>query len=151
MDWKLVAQTVFVGCLLVQIWEDLRWQLLYDEVSLLLAGTGLACAWQRGQFLDAAAASALAGGFLWLLYFFTEGGMGLGDVFLALALGWWLNWQLALLMLVLAFILGGICALFLLCSGRGRRAKLPFGPCLAFGAVLAFFYGEKILRWYFSL
>lgn len=151
MDWKLVAQTVFVGCLLVQIWEDLRWQLLYDEVSLLLAAAGMVYSWYWGEPVDGFYGCLAGGSCLWLLHWGTAGGMGLGDVFLAAALGWWLGWQHTLLMLTVAFIIGGVVAMVLLCVGWNRHSPLPFGPFLALGAVAAFFWGTVLLNWYFGL
>ena len=33
-------------------------------------------------------------------------------------------------------------------SGRGRKAKMPFGPAIAAGAVVAAFWGQRIADWY---
>jgi prepilin signal peptidase PulO-like enzyme (type II secretory pathway) len=32
-----------------------------------------------------------------------------------------------------------------------RKMPFPFGPCLAFGAIVALFAGEPILHWWLSL
>jgi len=31
---------------------------------------------------------------------------------------------------------------------RGRKDHIPFGPCLAAGAVIAVLFGSSILGWY---
>jgi leader peptidase (prepilin peptidase)/N-methyltransferase len=43
-------------------------------------------------------------------------------------------------------------AVLLVKHGRAaRKMKIPFGPFLAIGAVVALFAGERILDWYLSL
>jgi leader peptidase (prepilin peptidase)/N-methyltransferase len=43
-------------------------------------------------------------------------------------------------------------AVLLAKHGRAaRKMKIPFGPFLAIGAVVALFAGEQILDWYLSL
>ena len=140
---------VFIACLLVHCYTDLRWQLLYDEVNLLLGCVGWAHALWRGCWGSGLLAAALGGGLLLLLYWLTRGGLGLGDVKLALALGPWLGVEQLLLALLLAFLLGGLVGVFLLATGlRSRRDAIPFGPALALGGVLSFFWGGEIITWY---
>ena len=33
-------------------------------------------------------------------------------------------------------------------KGKGRKAKIPFGPFLAIGAVVSLFLGQELLRFY---
>ncbi len=33
-------------------------------------------------------------------------------------------------------------------KGKGRKTKIPFGPFLAVGAIIALFYGEEIMALY---
>jgi leader peptidase (prepilin peptidase)/N-methyltransferase len=71
-------------------------------------------------------------------------GMGLGDVKLALLLGWFVGWSadgfgnalfLVLLALLVASLLGSVIGVALLVR-RGRGAHYPFGPWLALGTVV---------------
>ncbi len=78
--------------------------------------------------------------------------MGGGDGKLAALLGAWLGWPGMLLSSFLAcalgaFIGGGAIALGLL----SRRTPIPFGPFLAMGAVIALFWGDRLITWYLSL
>jgi leader peptidase (prepilin peptidase)/N-methyltransferase len=78
--------------------------------------------------------------------------MGGGDGKLAALLGAWLGWQGMLLSSFLAcalgaFIGGGAIALGLL----NRRTPIPFGPFLALGAVIALFWGDRLIAWYLQL
>lgn len=74
---------------------------------------------------------------LWAVRLISRGGLGLGDVKLALAAGFLLGYPNADAMLILAILLGGLWALVLLI--RGVR-KMPLGPwmCLAYSAGLFF-------------
>lgn len=89
---------------------------------------------------------ALASNFLLLLHFVTRGrGMGLGDVTLALFLGFLLG-QSTWLALFLAFVLGAIVGLLLLAFGRAHWGRpIPFGPFLILGTFLALLFGERIV------
>ena len=51
--------------------------------------------------------------------------------------------------LFLGFLLGAVIGVALIVSKRkSRKDKIPFGPFLAAGAVLAMFFGEPVIRWY---
>jgi leader peptidase (prepilin peptidase)/N-methyltransferase len=78
--------------------------------------------------------------------------MGGGDAKLAALLGAWLGWPGLLLSSFLACVLGafvggGAFDLGLL----NRRTPIPFGPFLAFGAVLTLFWGQQVIAWYLNL
>ncbi|WP_288756611.1 prepilin peptidase [uncultured Dermacoccus sp.] len=67
-------------------------------------------------------------------------GMGLGDVKLAPTLGAllaWAGWDVWLTGTVAAFLLGGAWGVVLLARGRGRQARMPFGPFMIAGALVA--------------
>jgi len=78
-------------------------------------------------------------------------GMGMGDVKLAALLGAVLG-SLGLAYVGVAagaaILLGGIGAIVALAILRDRKAKIPFGPYLAAGAVVAAFWGRAIADWY---
>ncbi len=141
--------SIFIGCLLVHCYTDLRWQLLYDRVNLFLGIVGLAYAYQAGQLLIGLEAVFLGGGLLYLIYWLSRGGMGLGDVKLALALGLWLTPAEMLLTMLIAFLSGGLVGSFFLVIGlKSRQDAIPFGPYLALGGYLSFFWGGTIITWY---
>lgn len=107
-------------------------------VPLILVGlVGVAATWlTTGEFpvVPGVAAAATAGVFLVTAL---AGGMGMGDVKLAAALG--LASPLPLLALgwpVLATLTGGVASVVVLIR-RGRRGRIAFGPFLLLGYVLA--------------
>ena len=79
------------------------------------------------------------------------GGMGLGDVKLALAIGAILGPGLAFLSLFLATFVGAVTGITVArINGRSLRLPLPFGPFMALGAIIVMLYGTDILTWYFG-
>ncbi|MDP3947144.1 MAG: prepilin peptidase [bacterium] len=91
--------------------------------------------------------------FLGFIVLVTRGkGMGMGDVKLGGALGLLFGWPDILIVIMLAFFVGTLVTLPLLFR-RARTLKdaVPFGPFLAGGALLTFFFGYEILKNYFSL
>lgn len=67
-------------------------------------------------------------------------GMGLGDVKLAPSLGAmtaWAGWSVWVSAAVFPFVLGGVWGGVLLVRGRGRHARMPFGPFMIAGTFLA--------------
>ncbi|RDI96758.1 prepilin peptidase [Meiothermus sp. QL-1] len=75
--------------------------------------------------------------------------MGYGDVVLAGFLGVWLGFAQFLVALLIAVLAGAVLGLLAQRFGRGGQ-QIPFGPYLAVGGVVAFFYGEALLRWYLA-
>ena len=83
--------------------------------------------------------SAVAGGFIWFLWFITRGkGMGFGDVKLAAALGLILGWTGAVEALGIAFISGSVVGIVMvMMQGKNLKTMIPFGPFLVFGAAVS--------------
>jgi leader peptidase (prepilin peptidase)/N-methyltransferase len=75
--------------------------------------------------------------------------MGGGDIKMMAMVGAFMGWKSVLLTTFLGSLTGSVLGLFLmLFKGKGRKAKIPFGPFLAFGAVVTIFYGQDLLDWY---
>lgn len=73
-------------------------------------------------------------------------GMGMGDVKLAAFVGLILGYPEIVLLLLLAFILGGLVAGTLLVSKlRGRSDPIPFGPFLSLAGVVGLLYGDQLI------
>jgi leader peptidase (prepilin peptidase) / N-methyltransferase len=67
---------------------------------------------------------------------------------MSVALGW-LGLGYVFLGLFLAFLSSAVIGLTLILTGiKSRRDRIPFGPYLALGCVLAVLWGEPILHWY---
>lgn len=101
---------------------------------------------------DAAIGGALAFSLLFVIHVVSPKGMGFGDVRLAgllgVALGW-LGLGHVFLGLFLGFLLASVLGVALIALRlRSRKDRLPFGPFLAAGALVAVCVGRPILDWY---
>jgi leader peptidase (prepilin peptidase)/N-methyltransferase len=100
------------------------------------------------EWLGASLAASL---FLFLALVAYPRGMGMGDVKLALLLGAGLGWTVSVgLMLGMVTALVASSILFARHGLAARKMAIPFGPFLAFGAVVALFVGQQLLDAYLS-
>lgn len=91
-------------------------------------------------------------GFYFLLMAIQPRGMGFGDVKLAGVLGGylaWLGWAELAVGAFAAFVLGGVLGLALMALQRaGRKSKIPFGPWMLLGALVAILWGAALADLY---
>ncbi len=81
-----------------------------------------------------------------------EEGMGHGDIILMGLIGAVLGWGRTLLTVFLGSFLGAVVGLVLIRrAGGDRKYEIPFGTFLGIAAVIALFFGEILLDWYWSL
>src|SRR4051794_3570072 len=115
-------------------------------VAALIAGLALNLDGVPEQLIAAAA----AGGFFLLAVLLYPRGMGMGDAKLAGVMGLCLGRAVApavLIGLITGVLFGGL-IMARLGVRAGRKTKIPFGPFLALGAVIALFVGDSIVNWY---
>jgi len=147
----LVAGLVFVWALIAASAIDIDTQFLPDRITLPLLWLGLLVN-VFGLFVDLrSAVLGAAGGYLllWSVYWgfkllAGKEGMGFGDFKLLAALGAWTGWQtLPLILLVSAGAGAVIGMLFIWLSGKERDTRIPFGPYLAAGGLIALLWGRE--------
>jgi len=109
-------------------------------VALLLLGAGLVSGDWDAVARSALGALALGVAYL-LLHVINPGGLGFGDVKLAVLLGMvtaWFGWPVLWATALLPFLLGGLVAVVLLVTRRAtRKTAIAFGPFMLAGAVVA--------------
>ncbi len=143
LNWGL--NWVFRRALYLPLWLTLS--LL--PVALLLSPLGSIDALKGA--LAAAGAMALLGGLYWAFLPEDEEeddepvALGFGDVKLAGMLGAWTGFASFLFGLFVAVFAGAFLGVLF------RRRKLPFGPYLALGGVVAYFHGPALVEAYFRL
>jgi leader peptidase (prepilin peptidase) / N-methyltransferase len=77
-------------------------------------------------------------------------GMGMGDVKLAGVLGLFLGRAVGpaiFIALITGTLVGGL-VMARKGVAAGRKTKVPFGPFLALGGVIALFWGDAMVDWY---
>lgn len=159
-EWRaeLVPHLFLVTVLVILSAIDLQHQIIpnrviYPSIPLALAAMG-GVALARGDagiILRSLAGLAIGGVPLGLLALFLPRGMGMGDAKLAAFTGTFLGFQ-QLTALFLAFLTGSLAGIALIAAGRrDRKSRIPFGPFLALGALLALMFGERIWSLYRGL
>jgi len=156
---KFSAYAVMTAGLIVATFVDLATYEIPDEISLGGIAAGLAFAvafpavFDTASRLSAAIESALGivagGGSIYLLGLagamaFRKEAMGGGDVKLMAAIGAFIGWKMALLAFFIAPLFGAGFGLIL--KVRDGKEIMPYGPFLSLGALVAVFFGDKILQ-----
>ncbi len=140
---------------------DIKWFLLPDRVVfplIVLSGiyallTVLAAPSIFVAVFDLVGSLMIMSGIYWLLWLVSKGKwIGFGDIKLGIALGLLLgSWQLAFLALFLANLIGCLIVLpGLMMKKLTRTTKVPFGPMLIAGFLIAALFGADIISWYLS-
>lgn len=154
------ALFAFSVCLVVISFIDLDYQIIPDIISLpgIPIGFGLSLLkWTEVTWLESLIGILGGGGFLYVVAVVFERltrkeGMGGGDVKLLAMMGAWMGWRalpfIVLMSSLAGIFIGGAALLF---SGRGVRAKIPFGPFLSLGALIYLFFGKDVISWYFRM
>ena len=145
-------QLIFVSSCCIHCYTDWKYMLLYDETNIILMVAGVMRQALFGSMQSAILGGLVVGGIFLLIYYIGKGGMGLGDVKLAVVLGVWLGWQQGCVCLLLALWLGCIIGVGLICLGK-RNAKdaIAFGPYMCMAGVIMLYYGERIILFYANL
>ena len=149
---KLVLGLVLVAFLVPLSLIDLDTRLLPNRLTFPAALAALVL----GTLLDPSGeperliACLGAGGFFLVAALAYPRGMGMGDVKLAAVLGLFLGREAAAALFIglLAGVVVGVVIIARKGSKEGRKTAVPFGPFLAFGAVVAVLVGEQLVDAY---
>jgi leader peptidase (prepilin peptidase) / N-methyltransferase len=144
----LLLVTALVPIVLI----DFEHRLIPNRITLPAAIAGLvAIVVLDLDFLpEALIAGAAAGGFFFLAAALYPRGMGMGDVKLAGLLGLYLGRAVGPALFA-ALILGVLVGALIIArkgAAAGRKTAVPFGPFLAIGGLLGFFFGEDLANDY---
>ena len=150
---------LFCSALVVVTFIDMEHQIIPDEISLPGIVLGFVCSfflpWHG--WLNSLSGILLGGGSLWLVawgYHLLTGkeGMGGGDIKLLAMMGAFLGWKAVPFIIFAGSLVGSVVGVsMMLFQKKDSKLAIPFGPYLAFGALLYIFYGRSLIQWYFSL
>lgn len=131
---------------------DLDHQIIPNKITLpaALVATALGAVLHPAGLAEQLIAGAAAGGFLLIFVLAYPRGMGMGDVKLAAVLGLFLGRYVAIAILAAVLVgtlVGGV-VMARVGVSKGRKTKVPFGPFLALGGIIALLAGAPILHWY---
>jgi len=135
-----IAVSLIVAALLICTATDLLRYRVPNAITypgtLLALLAALVLSPETADILNALLAAALAGLFFFIMALATRGGIGLGDVKLAMLIGAVLGLQASYIALLLGVVAAGA-VIFVLVLLRliGRRQAIPYAPFLALAAV----------------
>ena len=117
-------------------------------VSIYIIIPGLSNIW-----MHLLGAVCLSGLFLLIGYIgkilYKEDSMGMGDVKYAFVIGLLLGWKSGILAFGISFISAAILIfIYLVTKKLKSRQKIPFGPFMSIGLLIALIWGDKIIEWY---
>ncbi len=157
--WPALVYGVFFSALLIVSWIDWDYLTISDAITLPGIILGVLCStWILSVgFFNSLVGVIVGGGVLlamaWISPFlFGKEGLGGGDIKLLAMVGAFLGWQLAMVTLMIASILGALVGVVLMAVSALKRGQyMPFGPFLALGAVISLLFGPEILAWYLGV
>lgn len=158
-SWELPAYLYLAAIAVALAVIDLDVMRLPDKIvlpSYLVVPVLLLPAMIAGHSWSAGLRGLIAAVLLYALYrVLATWGMGFGDVKLAPVLGLYLGflgWSSVWIGAFAGFLLGGVfSALLVVLRGAGRKTRVPFGPYMLAGALLAVFAAAPIADWYLNL
>jgi leader peptidase (prepilin peptidase)/N-methyltransferase len=146
------AVAAFACCVLVAVSAvDIERRIIPDKIVLPATVAVLGAQTVLHPSPEWLLASLGASAFLLVAVLAYPGGMGLGDVKLALLMGAVLGRSVGVALMI-AMAAAMLPALFLLArhGAAARKMAIPFGPFLAFGTVVALFAGDRLLDAYLA-
>ncbi len=151
-SWHALVASFFCAVLITISATDVERRIIPNRVVLPAAAVVVVANTILSPSVEWVVAAAAASGFLLVAALAYPGGMGVGDIKLALLLGAALGRTVPI-----ALMVGMVSALVpsaVLLSRHGmaaRKMRIPFGPFLALGGVVALFAGKTLLNWYLGL
>lgn len=150
---------LFTSALVVITFIDLEHQIIPDEISLsgIVLGFLFSFFLPGHTWLDSLAGILLGGGSLLLVaygYHWLTGkeGMGGGDIKLLAMMGAFLGWKSVPFIIFASSLVGSVVGITLMMvQKKDSKLAIPFGPYLAFAAILYIFYGRQLIHWYLTL
>jgi len=155
LQFGLTAQaalySVFVAALVALGAIDIEHHVLPNRIVLPLFGIVYVgqVAIQPDRVVEWTLAALGAAGFLLAFALAYPGGLGMGDVKLALVLGAALGLSVTVAMMV-GIVAAGVLGVVIIArqGAAGRKVPVPLGPFLAVGAVIGLFAGPELLEVY---
>ncbi|HOB08472.1 MAG: prepilin peptidase [Limnochordia bacterium] len=134
----LVSKLILFSLLIVAAAIDLRHKRLPNVITIpgMVLGMILAFAGWSVPIGSSLLGLMVSGGLLMAIALLTKG-MGMGDVKLAALIGAFIGPWPALASIFIASLAGAVVgSIYLLITKQGRKTPIPFGPFLAFGALI---------------
>ena len=145
---ELAFALIYGGFFVVIFFIDLKHYLVLNKVvyPAIVIALIVAASTQFHDIKIPLLGGLVGSGLLFMVAVISRGGMGMGDVKLALFIGIIVGLWHAFVFLLVSVIIGGVFAAGLLfAKKKGRKESIPFAPFLILGGVVTMLYGDRIL------
>jgi leader peptidase (prepilin peptidase)/N-methyltransferase len=154
-----VGLFLFCSALVVITFIDLEHQIIPDVISLpgIVAGFAFSFFIPQLGWQSSLIGIFVGGGSLYLvaaLYqlFTGKEGMGGGDIKLLAMMGAFFGWKAVPFIIFVSSLVGSVIGVtVMLVQKKDTKLAIPFGPFLAFGAILYIFFGSQVIHWYLNI
>ncbi|WP_040207783.1 prepilin peptidase [Neobacillus jeddahensis] len=150
-SYELIVAWTIISLMVIIFVSDIHYMIIPDKVLLFFGPVILL---ERifiplNPWWDTLAGAALGFGLLLVIALVSKGGMGGGDIKLYAVIGLVLGMKLVLISFFLATLFGACFGIIGMLMGKVKKGKpMPFGPYIGLGTIIAYFFGEPLLRWY---
>lgn len=156
LSYDLIFYVALCALLLVLSVIDIQTMRLPNPITLTgaIIAVALTLLLKRDHLLPMLYGGVVGIGFLLLNWsigklLFKRDGVGMGDIKMAGMIGLFLGPLLTVGMFILSVFVAALIGIFFIVSGkRGKFQKVPFGPYMAAGALVALLWGEQLWLWY---
>jgi len=153
LSYYTIKYCIFVSIMFVIAVIDIKTKYVYLKVSafsMILALILDLYEWfiLKEQLQKYILGAVLAFGIFFCIVKVTKS-MGEGDIEAAVICGLFLGGRYTLLAIILSFIIGGSCGIFLMTlRNKSKKYEIAFTPYIALGSYMAIFVGEFLINWY---
>ncbi len=144
---KILALWAMYSAAMIVTFIDFEYMLIPDSAVVTTATAGLLWSWRGGHLLLSVETASGAFLFFLLLYLFSRGGMGFGDVEYFGALALFLTPFSTILAVLIASLAALAYSIPLIVSHKvNGKSRVPFGPFLAIGTSIAMFLNFNFFK-----
>jgi len=151
---EIITALCLVSMLMIILVSDMHYMLIPNHILLLflLIFIMLQIILPLRPWCDALIGGMIGFTLIAIIIIISKGGMGAGDMKLFGVLGIVLGWKKLIIAFFLATLLGAIIGgCFMLIFKMNKQEPIAFGPYIALGTLLSYFYGEQFLTLYLTL
>ncbi|MGG3888701.1 prepilin peptidase [Metabacillus fastidiosus] len=154
LSLELMIALTLISLFMIIFVSDIKYMIIPDRVLLFFLALFIIerIIYPLYPFYDSIIGGAVGFSLLYIIAYVSKGGMGGGDIKLFGVLGIVLGLKIVLLAFFLSTIVGvldGACRILL--GKHKKRTPIPFGPSIMVGTLTAYFFGNELIHWYFSL
>ncbi len=154
LEMELVTALLLVSLLMIILVSDLAYMLIPNKVLLFFLPFLVMMRFlvPLDPWWSSIVGAVVGIAVLMLVIIISRGGMGAGDMKLFGVLGIVLGLQGTLLAFFLSCIIGAIIGVILIgLKIVDRKQPVPFGPYIVIASFITYFFGERLIDWYFTL